>query len=380
MGKGRKRLLCPNLKVLSEMLHLDIFSKLPLHLLFTNNDVHALFMKCKPVPTHISIRVDEMESLKICVEARDVPIAASCHICALDINLDRHDSWIRCTKCSCTWHLLCASEKFTEGSLIPVSGVCTGCGISCKWGDLIDDLNERIKWGCRDNIVSSVDEDDVKSIDSDTDLDEKRTKSTKCISKSSTSIKNTAIKPTVNAIDSNNDSKVEKSSGKSTNISKSTESKTKNVDDNESIDLNDLDIPVEKSGKSTKISKSTKSKTKNIDDNESIDSNDLDIPFEKIGKAPKMKTSKSSKTKSTVKTSKILVTKQSVAQTTSKALDYNLPEYITKAGNNNSRSWMDFIVGDDGLIIPNVDVENMTDLLSHIKIKEVYVVPKRTLD
>ncbi|KAJ3041511.1 Structure-specific endonuclease subunit SLX1 [Rhizophlyctis rosea] len=180
-GTPRERLLPTKLRVLSDMFHLSHWSRWPLRIHFLNSDI-ALQFSALPTapPKHIDIKCGPMESVqhefadlspedhainlhthitKLHLATSSSASETDCIICLTPINIEQPTEWVTCTRelCPMLSHLVCLSEWFlaeegrgvgkesNERELLPVVGTCPLCREEMRWGEVVRDVNERVR-------------------------------------------------------------------------------------------------------------------------------------------------------------------------------------------------------------------------------------------
>ncbi|XP_014204863.1 structure-specific endonuclease subunit slx1 [Copidosoma floridanum] len=173
--KTRQKTIDYNLFVLSEMLKVGPWSRLPLTLRWVDDDFGQSHSTQVSPPLHMPIvygkvvskkpegasnKTDESEKAKNRGKENEIDNDAEESVCSICSTwVDKGDR-ITCIKLSCRLvsHLVCLAESFTGGTgmILPVEGSCPLCHSEVLWGDLI-----RKKIGC--NMHYNGEEDDDES-------------------------------------------------------------------------------------------------------------------------------------------------------------------------------------------------------------------------
>ncbi|KAJ3049280.1 Structure-specific endonuclease subunit SLX1 [Rhizophlyctis rosea] len=194
-GTRSERLLPAKLRVLSDMFHLNQWSRWPLRIHFLNTTIATQFGALPTAPLkHVTLKSGPMESIQHefadessedhAVRLHDhiskMQLMASetdCVVCMDPVDIEQPNMWLTCERelCPMLAHLICLSEWFlqeerTDGKameLLPVAGSCPLCREELRWGDLIRSMNSRIRSfeiiGGKSAAVASVDSDDENS-------------------------------------------------------------------------------------------------------------------------------------------------------------------------------------------------------------------------
>ncbi|XP_015184464.1 PREDICTED: structure-specific endonuclease subunit slx1 [Polistes dominula] len=154
------------LMVLSEMLKVGPWYRLPLTIRWLDDNFAQLYSTSFSPPLHMPICYGQVLPRKVTNKS---PIKENnllvCSICGL---ISEKDNSIRCIKPDCRLiaHLICLAKRFsTDDHILPIEGTCPTCNTNVLWGDLIKKMI-----GCYQDIQSNVNEDDcVLVISSDED-------------------------------------------------------------------------------------------------------------------------------------------------------------------------------------------------------------------
>ncbi|XP_073947750.1 structure-specific endonuclease subunit SLX1 [Choristoneura fumiferana] len=152
------------LRVLSQMLRVGPWCRLPLLIRWLEKDFFEEFPPEREPPSHMKICHGPVKSrnLKKVKKNTDLP-HTECLICSGYIT--SAESKLTCLNSDCELisHITCLAKLFLEPSeFVPLEGLCPFCGTNLKWGDLI----RKIK-GC-----SEVPRGDAMSQDDDEGDDE----------------------------------------------------------------------------------------------------------------------------------------------------------------------------------------------------------------
>lgn len=165
-------------RILSEMLRMGPWNRLPLTIRWLDREFHVEFQAAlhpplhmpivfgPVVPKHVSIIHETDEEQSSSDESSDKEILL-CSICKREVK-DKTDL-IRCLvpTCSMEAHLSCLADHFLSADtdyIIPVKGTCPLCKTALLWGDLI-----RHRQGCYKDIAV---EDFHVEFDSDSETSE----------------------------------------------------------------------------------------------------------------------------------------------------------------------------------------------------------------
>ncbi|XP_014363137.2 structure-specific endonuclease subunit SLX1 homolog [Papilio machaon] len=128
------------IRVLSEMLRVGPWHRLPLVVRWLEQDYYEEFPTDKKPPSHMILTNGPVRAklLKKSVENVATP-NIKCSLCSLNLNSNQ----LTClnTNCELVTHITCLADIFlSPGEFIPIEGDCPFCGIKLKWGDLIRKL------------------------------------------------------------------------------------------------------------------------------------------------------------------------------------------------------------------------------------------------
>lgn len=165
--KSRQKLFDYCLDVLTAMLNVGPWCRLPLTVRFFDDDFYSQYRSIISPPLHMPIthgpiipkklgsqlkkkQKKKKKDKKIQIERNDIsldetnefhqtPMKHNCHLCCLPI-IDIGDK-ITCVQqgCSLVAHIICLGKLFSknDGMLLPINGICPVCGTDVLWGDLI---------------------------------------------------------------------------------------------------------------------------------------------------------------------------------------------------------------------------------------------------
>ena len=167
-----------NFRLLSEMLRLGPWNRLPLTVRWLRPDIKfAEFPEDKQPPIHISVLQGPVQAvrLKRAVKKRKDENVSKVDeneeefICAMCIECVRNKDKVQCVsdKCGAVSHIHCLAERFRQESaepdkFLPVEGTCPVCDMKTLWGDII-----RKRKGC--NYSKNDGEEDLNEENSDND-------------------------------------------------------------------------------------------------------------------------------------------------------------------------------------------------------------------
>ncbi|KAL3270660.1 hypothetical protein HHI36_021188 [Cryptolaemus montrouzieri] len=150
--KSREKMYDYCIRVLSEMLCVGPWNRLPLVIRWLNQEFMRDLSDLKTPPIHMAICYGPVVSKKVNQKPEDdneVEVFSSFNICDICLN-SSNQKLLTCLDNTCNFksHLICLSKLFLEpGEYIPVEGKCPKCDINCLWGDLIKKYK-----GCFNNL------------------------------------------------------------------------------------------------------------------------------------------------------------------------------------------------------------------------------------
>lgn len=150
-----------SLRVLSEMLRVGPWNRLPLTIRWLNEEFVKEFIL--PPPIHMPICYGNVISKKLNKEnnSESTPVLQICVVC----NELIEGKSLQClkTNCQAVSHINCLSKRFLEiGEYVPIEGECPKCGEMFLWGDLI-----RKYKGCSENLDITVNCNEISGSDSE---------------------------------------------------------------------------------------------------------------------------------------------------------------------------------------------------------------------
>ncbi|KAJ8676311.1 hypothetical protein QAD02_012098 [Eretmocerus hayati] len=172
--KSREKRFDYCLLVLSEMLRVGPWSRLPLTLRWLDDDFGQRYATHVRPPMHMPVTFGKVAS-KNNGKRRIEPVDAAlfdeakdsieepqrlCNLCGKTV-LEKESIVCVKTDCGLVAHLTCLAARFAEaGTILPVEGICPFCNTCVLWGDLI-----RKKIGCNmhlndDDLNEPCDSDD----------------------------------------------------------------------------------------------------------------------------------------------------------------------------------------------------------------------------
>ncbi|XP_031370387.1 structure-specific endonuclease subunit slx1 isoform X2 [Apis dorsata] len=146
----QKRKIRFHLSVLSEMLKIGPWCRLPLTIRWLDYEFYEEYYRYVSAPMHMPICYGKIISKKIKqtnnIQASD-KLSIICFLCNSLLEKEQSISCIR-PNCSLVVHLICLAQLFCKNNMIlPIEGICPACNINVLWGDLI-----RKKIGCYGNL------------------------------------------------------------------------------------------------------------------------------------------------------------------------------------------------------------------------------------
>ncbi|XP_076249419.1 structure-specific endonuclease subunit SLX1 isoform X2 [Calliopsis andreniformis] len=162
--KPRQKIFEFCLVVLSEMLKVGPWCRLPLTVRWTDHELFKEYSNHVTAPLHMPICYGKVITQKITKVSNngisnEVETYESTEFCSICGTLLEEKESVCCIKPSCSLvaHLICLANVFcTDNMIIPIEGTCPACKTVVLWGDLI-----RKKVGCYGNLkeISSSDDD-----------------------------------------------------------------------------------------------------------------------------------------------------------------------------------------------------------------------------
>ncbi|XP_037974657.2 structure-specific endonuclease subunit SLX1 homolog [Plutella xylostella] len=158
------------LRVLTEMLRVGPWCRLPLTIRWLEKDFFEEFEPERRPPKHMTICNGPVKSRNLKKQSEEqFSIQIECFICSQYIT--ELNTKITCLNpdCELVCHITCLAELFlTPGEYVPIEGQCPFCDVKLKWGDLIRKMN-----GCteHDKRKEQLDEDSEKDDGSDAESD-----------------------------------------------------------------------------------------------------------------------------------------------------------------------------------------------------------------
>lgn len=151
------------LMVLSEMLKVGPWCRLPLTIRWLDDDFAQTYSTSFSPPLHMPIcygkvvprkvaKKNTREKINVTSRIEDDQPVLLCMICGL---ISEKQESVECIKPNCRLkaHLICLSRIFsTDGNILPIEGTCPSCNTNVLWGDLI-----RKKIGCYQDLQNDVD-------------------------------------------------------------------------------------------------------------------------------------------------------------------------------------------------------------------------------
>ncbi|XP_038213340.1 structure-specific endonuclease subunit SLX1 homolog [Zerene cesonia] len=147
------------LRVLSEMLRVGPWWRLPLSIRWLEQEYYEEFPPERHPPEHMVICYGPVKSRNQKVDTCASSQMTSCRLCSGDIN-DKH---LKCLNdnCNLVAHIICLAEKLlTPGEYIPIEGSCPLCKMYVKWGDLLRKM-KRCQFIEDNTVDGNVSDDEV---------------------------------------------------------------------------------------------------------------------------------------------------------------------------------------------------------------------------
>lgn len=143
------------LLVVSEMLNVGPWCRLPLTVRWLNYDFFEEYSHHISAPMHMPICCGKVISQKIKKVCDEEPnemqtLEESYMICSICSSFVEKKELITCIKPTCLLvaHLICLAKVFCKDNMIlPIEGICPACDTNVLWGDLI-----RKKIGCYEDL------------------------------------------------------------------------------------------------------------------------------------------------------------------------------------------------------------------------------------
>lgn len=150
--KAREKVYDFRIRVLSEMLSVGPWNRLPLVIRWLNQKFCREFTSLRTPPLHMSICYGPVISKKA---SKSSEVSKSevkfCDVCFKILQ----EEYLSCLniECSMKSHIVCLAKVFlSPGEYIPIDGECPKCFKSCLWGDLIKKMK-----GCYNNLDITID-------------------------------------------------------------------------------------------------------------------------------------------------------------------------------------------------------------------------------
>ncbi|XP_028160454.1 structure-specific endonuclease subunit SLX1 homolog [Ostrinia furnacalis] len=151
------------LRVLSEMLRVGPWCRLPLIIRWLENEYFEEFPADRTPPSHMVVRHGPVKSrnLKKSKESTEEHTTDECLLCSNYITNSQTKLTCLNSSCELIAHITCLAKLFlTPGEFIPIEGNCPFCDTKLKWGDLIRKMK-----GCKQNDDENSDQDDDQPCD-----------------------------------------------------------------------------------------------------------------------------------------------------------------------------------------------------------------------
>ncbi len=189
MPKTKKNNFLFKFNVVSEMLRIGPWCRLPLTIRWLKQEYQRDFMINKLPPSHMPIvygpvtvvdlnknnkKIAKQDSSDNSNEISSTQSSkGGCYLCKQFFNSSLLNT-LRCIKCHVENHQVCLAKhflRFEPGHLVPLEGDCPKCKQLLLWGDLL-----RFKIGCYKNLECTIlegedDEEEDEIVDSGSDSD-----------------------------------------------------------------------------------------------------------------------------------------------------------------------------------------------------------------
>ncbi|XP_067002796.2 structure-specific endonuclease subunit slx1 [Anabrus simplex] len=147
------------LRVLSEMLRVGPWNRLPLTIRWLKQEYAREFPADRCPPLHMPLAYGPVESKKVAAPQEDADLndmtLSMCSLCYDAVPLSQRMTCLN-TKCLLLVHVICLARCFLQGEeMIPVEGDCPSCGVRILWGDLVRKMK-----GCYSNLHEEQDGSD----------------------------------------------------------------------------------------------------------------------------------------------------------------------------------------------------------------------------
>ncbi|XP_050292735.1 structure-specific endonuclease subunit slx1 [Anthonomus grandis grandis] len=152
--KAREKTYDFCLRVLSEMLLVGPWNRLPLTIRWLNEEFIREFPVGKCPPMHMPICHGPVVSKKLKAQGSLSQEPKESDLCYICFNIIEPPKQMTClnSDCNILCHILCMSKSFlSKGEYVPVEGKCPKCENHFLWGDLV-----RKYKGCYENIDMKV--------------------------------------------------------------------------------------------------------------------------------------------------------------------------------------------------------------------------------
>ncbi|XP_072934255.1 structure-specific endonuclease subunit SLX1 homolog [Epargyreus clarus] len=152
------------LRVLSEMLKVGPWCRLPLTIRWLENEYFEEFQPERKPPDHMKVCHGPVKSrnLKPSKDTASSPIRAKCGLCFTYSNAKEQLTCMN-SNCDLVVHITCLADKFLPpGEYIPIEGYCPKCKMKLKWGDLIRKMK-----GCYETTTRTSEELEEQNSDDD---------------------------------------------------------------------------------------------------------------------------------------------------------------------------------------------------------------------
>uniref|UniRef100_A0A1E1W695 Structure-specific endonuclease subunit SLX1 homolog n=1 Tax=Pectinophora gossypiella TaxID=13191 RepID=A0A1E1W695_PECGO len=147
------------LRILSEMLQVGPWCRLPLVIRWLENEYYEDFPPERKPPSHMTICQGPVKSRNLKKSNnKSEPINIECLLCSKSITCSKSKLFCLNPNCELIAHLHCLANIFlTPGEYVPIEGSCPFCDIPLQWGDLIRKMKGCQDSSCDDNVNEEKD-------------------------------------------------------------------------------------------------------------------------------------------------------------------------------------------------------------------------------
>ncbi|KAJ0173229.1 hypothetical protein K1T71_011405 [Dendrolimus kikuchii] len=153
------------LRVMSEMLRVGPWCRLPLLIRWLEKDFCEDFPDERRPPNHMTICHGPVKSKNLKKSSPAVNINEECLLCSKHIQSSQSKLTCLNPSCNLITHITCLADLFlSPGDYVPIEGDCPFCNKKLKWGDLI----RKMKGCSQDGVLTQT--DDGEASDSDQEV------------------------------------------------------------------------------------------------------------------------------------------------------------------------------------------------------------------